>query len=233
MFASDKTLGDLEWKLLLEHIAKRASSPESEQQCLNLPFLNDKDARFHMRLVDEFVTCINNDDTPPLLDIIFQNHDLVRLESGGDVDREFFLAVSNNIRVFLDLARYVENRRDILPLNSKLVIPDKDHFSMIALSRLAAQIDSTFAPDGTISDSASSKLAALRKRARALRANLLDEIDKISKKNSDILGETTVTLRNDRYVLPVRTDKHRTLKGIVHGSSATGGTFFVEPEELV
>ena len=88
-------------------------------------------------------------------------------------------------------------------------------------------------PNGEISDDASGTL-------RKIRANILQTRDSIQKTLKQILrsrnaesGEDYVTLRNDRFVIPVRSEHRRNLPGVVHGASATGQTVFVEPFETV
>src|SRR6266851_1018743 len=88
-------------------------------------------------------------------------------------------------------------------------------------------------PNGEISDDAS---AALRR----IRANITETRDTIQKSLKQILrarnaeaGEDYVTLRNDRFVIPVRAENRRTIPGVVHGASATGQTVFMEPLETV
>jgi DNA mismatch repair protein MutS2 len=88
-------------------------------------------------------------------------------------------------------------------------------------------------PNGEISDDAS---AALRR----IRANITETRDTIQKNLKQILrarnaeaGEDYVTLRNDRFVIPVRAEHRRSLPGVVHGASATGQTVFMEPFETV
>jgi DNA mismatch repair protein MutS2 len=88
-------------------------------------------------------------------------------------------------------------------------------------------------PNREISDDASSTL-------RRIRASILETRDSIQKTLKQILrsrhaesGEDYVTLRNDRFVIPVRSELRRNLPGVVHGASATGQTVFVEPFETV
>jgi DNA mismatch repair protein MutS2 len=88
-------------------------------------------------------------------------------------------------------------------------------------------------PDGQISDDASSAL-------RRIRASIVETRDSIQKTLKQILrsrqaesGEDYVTLRNDRFVIPVRSEQRRNVQGVVHGASATGQTVFVEPFETV
>ncbi len=88
-------------------------------------------------------------------------------------------------------------------------------------------------PNGEISDDASTSL-------RKIRASILQTRDSIQKTLKQILrsrqaesGEDYVTLRNDRFVIPVRSEHRRSVQGVVHGASATGQTVFVEPFETV
>jgi DNA mismatch repair protein MutS2 len=88
-------------------------------------------------------------------------------------------------------------------------------------------------PNGEISDDASSVL-------RRIRSSILQTRDSIQKALKQILrarqleaGEDYVTLRNDRFVIPIRAEHRRTVQGVVHGASGTGQTVFVEPFETV
>src|SRR5271165_3338931 len=98
---------------------------------------------------------------------------------------------------------------------------------------LLAAIRRCILPNGEISDDASSAL-------RRIRGSILQTRDSIQKTLKQILrsrqaesGEDYVTLRNDRFVIPVRSEQRRAVQGVVHGTSATGQTVFVEPFETV
>jgi DNA mismatch repair protein MutS2 len=98
---------------------------------------------------------------------------------------------------------------------------------------LEAAIKRAILPNGEISDEASATL-------RRIRASILETRDSIQKTLKQILrsrqagsGEDYVTLRNDRFVIPVRSEHRRSFGGVVHGASATGQTVFVEPFETV
>jgi DNA mismatch repair protein MutS2 len=88
-------------------------------------------------------------------------------------------------------------------------------------------------PNGEISDDASGSL-------RRIRANIAETRDTIQRNLKQILrsrnaepGEDYVTLRNDRFVIPLRSEHRRSVPGVVHGASATGQTLFMEPFETV
>src|SRR5579885_2976078 len=117
-----------------------------------------------------------------------------------------------------------EDKFPLLAARAELIIDFRD---VLGLIRRAIM------PTGEISDDASPEL-------RKIRANILQTRDSIQKSLKQILrsrnaeaGEDYVTLRNDRFVIPIRSEQRRSLQGIVHGASGTGQTVFVEPLETV
>lgn len=105
--------------------------------------------------------------------------------------------------------------------------------SLADFKDVQASIRRCILPNGEISDDASSAL-------RKIRSNILQTRDSIQKTLKQILrsrqaeaGEDYVTLRNDRFVIPVRSEHRRNVPGVVHGASGTGQTVFVEPFETV
>ncbi|MBM4344106.1 MAG: Smr/MutS family protein [Deltaproteobacteria bacterium] len=89
--------------------------------------------------------------------------------------------------------------------------------------------------EGRILDGASPELARLRQETVTIAARLRRRIEALVRETdaAGLLQDDYFTLRDDRYVLPVRQSEKRTLAGIIHGSSQTGHTVYVEPQELV
>jgi len=104
-----------------------------------------------------------------------------------------------------------------------------------ALPQLEGEIGRCLSPIGEVLDSASAHLADVRRRLRETRKQLQDRLLLIvkSKRGQEMLQEQLVTERNGRYVLPVRVEAKRELKGIVHDVSNTGATVFIEPLETI
>jgi len=105
--------------------------------------------------------------------------------------------------------------------------------ALVDFKDVQAAIRRCILPNGEISDDASNAL-------RKIRASILQTRDSIQKALKQILrarqveaGEDYVTLRNDRFVIPVRAEHRRSVPGVVHGASGTGQTVFVEPFETV
>jgi len=104
--------------------------------------------------------------------------------------------------------------------------------SLADFRHIAAVIRKTVLPDGTISDDASPELRRIRGTLTRTRDSIQKSLREIQRSRGAELGEDYVTLRNDRYVIPVRAAdrQHSSVKNaIVHGASATGQTVYVEP----
>jgi DNA mismatch repair protein MutS2 len=90
-------------------------------------------------------------------------------------------------------------------------------------------------PDGTLDDNASPALASIRreieKQRRSIQNSLRSYLRRLSE--GDALQDELVTIRGDRFVIPVKTEQKRRVQGVVHGASSSGQTVFVEPLETI
>jgi DNA mismatch repair protein MutS2 len=125
------------------------------------------------------------------------------------------------------LARELARLRDTAPRTAALRVDPPPR-------ELEQAIERAFDPDGGVRDDASPELKRARTRVRETRARLVSLLEGLLGKvdPGDRPGEATVTLREGRYVIPLRRGAHR-VAGIVHGASGSGATLFVEPEEAV
>lgn len=100
---------------------------------------------------------------------------------------------------------------------------------------LLKQLDGKILPDGTVDSSASKELARIRRATDRLRGEVQSALEKLVRQFShdEVLQDAVVTLRNERFVIPVRTEEKRRVGGVVHGTSSSGATVFVEPLETV
>src|SRR2546426_4920085 len=88
-------------------------------------------------------------------------------------------------------------------------------------------------PNGEISDEASAALRRIRASITQTRESIQKTLKQILRARNAEAGEAYVTLRNDRFVIPVRAEHRRSVPGVAHGASATGQTVFMEPFETV
>ena len=97
----------------------------------------------------------------------------------------------------------------------------------------AAAIRRAVLPNGEISDDASPELKRIRASLVRTRETIQKSLERMLRARGGDAGEAYVTLRNDRFVIPVRASERRQAQGVVHAASATGQTVFVEPFETV
>ncbi|HTY05185.1 MAG TPA: Smr/MutS family protein [Gemmatimonadales bacterium] len=97
------------------------------------------------------------------------------------------------------------------------------------------RLEASIGPDGMVLDGASPDLARARKAVREAREKLVTRLEQIlaGLKTDDRSGDAGVTVRNNRYVIPVRSTSRARVGGIVHDESATRATVFVEPPEVI
>ncbi len=103
------------------------------------------------------------------------------------------------------------------------------------LRDLVKELDGKILPDGSIDSSASPALARIRKSIEQTRRELDSRLERLVHRlgQAELLQDELVTLRNGRYVLPVKTEKKRQVEGVVHGASSSGQSVFVEPLETL
>ena len=97
------------------------------------------------------------------------------------------------------------------------------------------EFDRCLGLNGEILDGASAKLHSLRSQMKVFQSRIRDKLDSIirSSDNSKYLQELIITVRNDRYVIPVKQEYRGLFPGIVHDQSASGATLFIEPMSVV
>jgi DNA mismatch repair protein MutS2 len=105
--------------------------------------------------------------------------------------------------------------------------------SLADFRHLAAAIRRAILPNGEISDDASPALKRIRSGIAQGRASIRRALESMVHARGDVTGEDYVTLRNDRFVIPVRASDRRSVPGVVHGASSTGQTVFIEPLEAI
>ncbi len=221
-----KTLADLEWRRLEAEVASLLRAPQPAR--FRLPLAHSyEDAERALAETGEALALLSAGEPLPLDGIRNIEPHLLRVERHGDLD-----AVSTNeVRATLGAARvlrkFLSARRGNLPALSAACPIDP------TLDRLSATLDEAFDPDGTLADHASFELRRLRTETRNLRGHLIGRLEELIHKDAELLSDRFYTLRDGRYVLPVRSDTHERVHGIVHGASASGSTIFVEPRALV
>ena len=146
-----------------------------------------------------------------------------RAARGGRLDAAQFVAIGETLEAAGRLADALAGeRRPLLRDLGRTIQP---------LPALRSVLERSFDPTGELLDSASPRLGGLRRAVRIAYERLRARLDTLvhSSELGGVLQEPIITLRNGRYVVPVRAEARGRVKGIVHDASGSGQTVFVEP----
>lgn len=221
-----KTLADLEWDQIEHAVAERCRGPLKEGLSLRLAQSFDETERTLAEAKDAWKLLSRNDPLP-LEGICEIRSSLQHLARDGVLDGGALRDIRMTLRASATLRRFLGQRKDSVPFLHRACAIDP------TLEGLEEEVGLSIGDDGSILDSASVELARLREEVGNLRARIIRRLEDLIQKRSAILQDSFHTIREGRYVLPVRADAHERFHGIVHGSSASGATIFVEPRELV
>ena len=99
------------------------------------------------------------------------------------------------------------------------------------VTELAGKIN----PDGAVDSSASAELGRVRRAIERAKLEIQSSLERMLRRFSqdDVLQDAVVTIRNDRFVIPVRVEEKRRVQGVVHGTSSSGATVYIEPLETL
>jgi DNA mismatch repair protein MutS2 len=140
-------------------------------------------------------------------------------------------------REFLDAATLLETsgwlRQQFREEEIKFPLLAARAAALSDFKELLAGIRRSVMPNGEISDEASAALRKIRSSISQTRDAIQKTLKHILRTKNAEAGEDYVTLRNDRFVIPLRAENRRSVPGVVHGASATGQTIFMEPLETV
>ncbi len=101
------------------------------------------------------------------------------------------------------------------------------------LYTLAARITAKILPGGELDDRASPELARIRHDINRLRSTLTRSLENLMRRSEEAIQDQLVTVRNERFVVPVRADHRGRVAGVAHGFSSSGATVFIEPLETI
>lgn len=101
------------------------------------------------------------------------------------------------------------------------------------LHSLAARVSNKILPSGELDDRASPELARIRSEITGLRSRITRSLESLMRRSEIAIQDELVTVRNDRFVIPVKADHRGRIGGVAHGFSSSGATVFVEPLETI
>ena len=225
----EKSLYKLELDQVLERLAACAGSTEGKARCMQLrPITDLEDVQALLAETTAASELCTKKGNPSFADVQNVSASLERADMGGSLQPVELLRIAGVLRSARSVKSYVsENeQRTVLSNLFDALTPNK---------YLEDKIFGAILSEEEIADNASTELSDIRRHKRVQAAKIRDSLQRIisSPAYSKFLREPIITIRQGRYVVPVKSECRNDVPGLVHDVSASGGTFFVEPMSAV
>jgi DNA mismatch repair protein MutS2 len=218
----------LEWPRLAGHVAGFASTAAGERHCAALPL--PPSCAESRALLAETTELLGLDGVLEgglsfrgVADIAAT---VLRCAKGGTAGGEALLDVATTLAAARRLRRQIE-AEDLRPVTSALVA------DLRTLPELEQRLHFAIEEGGRVADRASAELEGLRRQLQGVRAERRERLQELVRRWGNLLQDTVVAERNGRPVLAVKAGAASQVAGIVHDSSASGSTVFVEPQAVI
>ena len=227
----EKSLSKLELDKVLSLLADHASSQAAKDRCMAIrPSADADEIRHLLEETSAACKCITIKGSPSFGGLYDVGASLDRAYRGGCLSPEELLRIAGVLRAARQAKSYAEGEgaqeASVLDL----------YFQQITSNKyLEERIFNSILSKDEIADAASSELASIRRKIRQQSAKIRESLQKIitSPSYAKILQEPIVTIRSDRFVVPVKAECKGQLPGLVHDVSSSGSTYFIEPMSAV
>lgn len=228
---NEKTFRVLEFEKILTRLSNYASSPLGKELALNLrPALTSAEIKAGQAETTEACFLIQSGERIPLGGIFDLRAVFKKAGLGGVLSPEELAAVGETCRAARLFREFFRgDKEETVPTLAALAA------GLTAFPAVEEAIARAITPEGEVRDDASPQLYRLRSQMRTFQNRVRDKLEAIVHGNETrkYLQEALITLRNGRYVIPVKQEYRQVLPGIVHDQSASGATLFIEPMAIV
>ncbi len=226
---NDKSIQKLELDKVLVLLAECAGSKEGKEACLQLRPISDlKDVQVLLDETSAASDLCTKKGNPSFSDIRDVEASLERADRGGCLQPKELLAIGSVLRCTRTVKGYISEE-------DKQTVLDPLFRMLTANKHLENRIFGAILSEEEIADAASPALADIRRHMRAQSAKIKDTLQKVisSPAYAKLLREPIITIRQGRYVVPIKSECKNDVPGLVHDVSATGSTYFIEPMSAV
>lgn len=227
----DLVLEKLEYNKVLSYVSRYCVTEKGKYQILSVSPVSDlNEIKTEGEFVNEAKEVLIRNFTPPIeylpdLDETISKGNI----EGAVIENKKILEILKLAVISRNLAQYLKSNSANAPLLHELshqLFIDKlfEHY-----------IQKIINENGDVKDSASTKLAEIRREIRIKNDDLIKAVNRIIKSldEKDIVREDYLTLRDGRIVIPVKSEHKRHIRGFIHSESSTGQTVYIEPEETL
>lgn len=224
----DLYLKKLEFDKILNILIKYCITQKGKELAKNLiPSNNYDEVQKRLDETKEAVSLMYRNSYPNFYEFQDINLSIKNLESGISLSSTAILNLNKIFKVAYELKNYIN--KDFLEQSDYPILFGL--FEMLYTNKgIIDEINLCLSDDGIIQDNASSDLKNIRKRLKNLEQDIRNKLnDMIHGKFSKYLQDSIITIRNDRFVIPVKEEYRTQIKGFVHDVSNAGSTLFIEP----
>jgi DNA mismatch repair protein MutS2 len=226
----DQAFATLEYQHLLELIKRNAQTEAGKRRVVTLsPIGEPLELRRELTALAECVTLRNRGARWTFNESSDPSETIKRLHVEAlTLDTLALLQVAHLCEQAMSARAVISDERENAPALWQLVetLP-RD------LNTLVARITNKILPDGELDDRASPELANIRHEISSLRSRITRSLENVMRRSAEAIQDELVTMRNDRFVIPVKADHRGRVAGVAHGYSSSGATAFVEPLETI
>ena len=225
----EKSLLKLELDQVLEQLATCAGSMGGKEACLRVrPSSDLEDVNLMLQQTSAASDLCTRKGNPIFGDVTDVSASLERADRGGSLQPVELLRIAGVLRCARNIKGYVseDDKQTVLDPLFQALTPNK---------YLEDKIFGAILSEEEIADNASPALSDIRRHMRIQAGKIRDSLQKVisSPAYSKFLREPIITIRQGRYVVPVKSECKNDVPGLVHDVSATGSTYFVEPMSAV
>lgn len=220
----DKYIEKLEFNKVIDNLCEFTVTYLGKELAYNLvPYKLNTDVKFALDETSESFVFIKRIGTPPLTPISNVSDYLNILKVNGVLSLKGLLSLANVLKLSRNLKEYLNVDIDLS--FSKILI---DYFSNLYTNiGIENDVFNSIIDEFTISDNASSELYKIRKKQTKINSDIKEKLTSFL--NKKFIQEPVITIRNGRFVIPVKQEFKNEVNGFVHDVSSTGSTVFVEP----
>ena len=225
----EKSLLKLELDKVLEMLSERAGSTEGKAACLRVRPISDlEDVQALLEETTAASDLCTRKGNPAFGDVHDVSASLERADRGGSLQPVELLRIAGVLRCARNIKGYVSE-------DEKKTLLDPLFAALTPNKFLEDKIFGAILSEEEIADNASTELANIRRHKRIQAGKIRDSLQKIisSPAYAKLLREPIITIRDGRYVVPVKSECKNDVPGLVHDVSSSGGTYFVEPMSAV
>lgn len=226
---NDYYLQKLEFNTILEKLSTFCSTDLGKTISLQLKISNNPNTvKEKLNETAEAVNLIYKNSTPSFYDIQDIQIYLMKLESTQILNAKGLIDLKNIFLSAQDLKKYFS--QDYID-RSDFPILDNLFSQLYSNEGIISKVSSSIIDENTIDDKASNELQKIRKKIRNLEQDIRSKLNSMihSSSFSKYIQENVVTIRNDRFVIPIKEEYRNQIKGFIHDISNAGSTLFIEP----